>query len=254
MNYKRNIFLVLFLSWFIVTSMVIAIPSVEANSTIVDFGPTPRIPSLEGTISCDDSNLYFTVTVYGQDAADDDYLAFWIDPDYLNKDLSGMSNQFDSPWNEYNKILMLNFFSGTDPKWGDGTGGNCPWGQIVSLPAEVSLTYTDTADGMDWEGTIPLSVLGMSAGDTFGYMFSARIKTVAKYVDGYPEMVYGYTPGWDLRDYNTASLPAPPPPVGGVWVPINKFDLVAPWIGLASLITVAAVSVVYVKRRKKQQN
>lgn len=45
----------------------------------------------------------------------------------------------------------------------------------------------------------------------------------------------------------------PSPPVGGVWVPINKFDLVAPWIGLASLITVAAVSVVYVKHRKKKQ-
>lgn len=42
-------------------------------------------------------------------------------------------------------------------------------------------------------------------------------------------------------------------PVGGVWVPINKFELLAPWIGLASLITVAA-SVVYVKRRKKEQN
>lgn len=47
--------------------------------------------------------------------------------------------------------------------------------------------------------------------------------------------------------------PPPPPPVGGVWVPINKFDLVAPWIGLASSLTVAAVSIVYVKRRKKQQ-
>ena len=44
------------------------------------------------------------------------------------------------------------------------------------------------------------------------------------------------------------------PPVGGVWVSINKFELVAPWIGLVSLITVAAVSVVYVKHIKKQQN
>ena len=45
----------------------------------------------------------------------------------------------------------------------------------------------------------------------------------------------------------------PPIPVGGVWVPINKYDLLAPWIGLASLITVAAASVVYVKHRKKKQ-
>lgn len=39
------------------------------------------------------------------------------------------------------------------------------------------------------------------------------------------------------------------PPVGGIWIPINKFGLLAPWIGLASLITVAAVSVVYVSAR-----
>jgi parallel beta-helix repeat protein len=44
------------------------------------------------------------------------------------------------------------------------------------------------------------------------------------------------------------------PPVGGVWVPINKLELLAPWIGLASLITMVTISVVYVKHRKKQQN
>jgi PKD repeat protein len=48
--------------------------------------------------------------------------------------------------------------------------------------------------------------------------------------------------------------PPLPPPVGGVWVPINKFQLLAPWIGLASVITLAAVSIVYVKHRKKQRN
>jgi len=46
----------------------------------------------------------------------------------------------------------------------------------------------------------------------------------------------------------------PPPPVGGVWVPINKFDLLAPWIGLASLFAcVAVVSAIYVKHRKKEK-
>jgi hypothetical protein len=44
------------------------------------------------------------------------------------------------------------------------------------------------------------------------------------------------------------------PPVGGLWVPINKFELLAPWIGYASVIAVAAASLVYVNRRKKQQN
>ena len=212
---KRKIFSILFALVLVLSfSLVTAVPagvSADGGVVLVDFGPTPRTPSLEGTISQDGSNLNFSVTVYYQDAADDDYLAFWIDPDYLNKDLSGMVNQFDSPWNEHNKLLMLNFYgSNTFPKWGDGSGGNCPWMQgSTSLPPGVSLTYTDTDDGMNWEGTIPFSVLGLSAGDTFGYMFAARIKTDKKYVDGYPERVYGYTPGWDLRDYALVTIPLP---------------------------------------------
>jgi hypothetical protein len=151
------------------------------------------------------------VTVYDQEAADDDYLAFWVDPDYLNKDLSGMSSQFDSPWNEHNKILKLNFFGGPDVEWGDGTGGTCPWSNTTTtLPTGVNLTYTATTDGLDWSGVIPFDVLGISSGDTVGYMFSARIKVgTDKYVDGYPETVYGYTPGWDLRDYATVVVPEP---------------------------------------------
>ncbi len=46
-------------------------------------------------------------------------------------------------------------------------------------------------------------------------------------------------------------------PVGGVWVPVDKFALLAPYIGLASTILVAtaatAIYVKRVKRRKKKQ-
>lgn len=46
-------------------------------------------------------------------------------------------------------------------------------------------------------------------------------------------------------------------PVGGVWVPVNKFGLLAPYIGLASTIVVAAIATtVYAKRvnrRKEKQ-
>ena len=48
-----------------------------------------------------------------------------------------------------------------------------------------------------------------------------------------------------------------PPPVGGIWVPVDKFGLLAPYIGLASTILVAtaatAIYVKRVKRRKKKQ-
>jgi len=48
-----------------------------------------------------------------------------------------------------------------------------------------------------------------------------------------------------------------PPPVGGVWVPVDKLSLLAPYIGLASTIIVAtaatAIYVKHVKRRKEKR-
>jgi hypothetical protein len=50
---------------------------------------------------------------------------------------------------------------------------------------------------------------------------------------------------------------APPPPVGGIWVPVDKLGLLAPYIGLGSTLIVATVATaIYAKRakhRKKKQ-
>ncbi|MGD8507021.1 MAG: PQQ-binding-like beta-propeller repeat protein, partial [Candidatus Bathyarchaeota archaeon] len=47
------------------------------------------------------------------------------------------------------------------------------------------------------------------------------------------------------------------PPVGGIWVPVDRFKLLAPYVGLTSSIVVATVAtaiyVKRVKRRKKKQ-
>jgi hypothetical protein len=47
------------------------------------------------------------------------------------------------------------------------------------------------------------------------------------------------------------------PPVGGIWVPIDKLALLAPYIALASTILAAtaatAILVKHVKSRKKKQ-
>ena len=40
-------------------------------------------------------------------------------------------------------------------------------------------------------------------------------------------------------------------PVGGISIPVNKLELLAPYIGLAILLAVAVISIVYVKRRKR---
>ncbi len=44
------------------------------------------------------------------------------------------------------------------------------------------------------------------------------------------------------------------PPVGGIWVPVDKFGLLAPYIGVASTILVAtAATAIYVKRVKRRK-
>ena len=39
--------------------------------------------------------------------------------------------------------------------------------------------------------------------------------------------------------------------VGGIWIPVDKFELLAPYIGLTILLAVAVVTVAYVKKRKR---
>lgn len=58
---------------------------------------------------------------------------------------------------------------------------------------------------------------------------------------------------WDMAgDYlRYAYREAPPPPVGGFCIPVDKLNLLAPYIGLASTILAAtAATAIYVKRVK----
>jgi parallel beta-helix repeat protein len=41
------------------------------------------------------------------------------------------------------------------------------------------------------------------------------------------------------------------PPVGGIYIPVNKLELLAPYIGLTILLTVAVLTVVYIGKRKR---
>ena len=40
-------------------------------------------------------------------------------------------------------------------------------------------------------------------------------------------------------------------PVGGIYIPVNKLELLTPYIGLTILLAVAVVAVVYVRKRKR---
>jgi len=88
--------------------------------------------------------------------------------------------------------------------------------------------------------TGPRTIVGGDGDDT--YTFKMQIHST------------GATTGWAKLWIDGVQVNPCPPPVGGVWVPINKFELLGPWIGLASLIAAATVSIVYTRYKKKQQN
>jgi len=90
----------------------------------------------------------------------------------------------------------------------------------------------------------------LSVGQTVG--FGLRI-----YVDGtgYPLSAYGLGDILDPSNYANYVIasppPAPPPaPVGGVLVPVNKLDLLAPYLALVGLV--GAVSTVFAIRKKRK--
>jgi len=45
-------------------------------------------------------------------------------------------------------------------------------------------------------------------------------------------------------------VPPPPVPVGGYIVPLNRFELLASWLGLAALASLAGLTVALVRRRR----
>ena len=45
--------------------------------------------------------------------------------------------------------------------------------------------------------------------------------------------------------------PPAPHPIGGIVVPVNKLELLAPWLGLVTLAGLAAVGIVLVRRRRR---
>jgi len=57
----------------------------------------------------------------------------------------------------------------------------------------------------------------------------------------------GDTDDWVIRFMQIS------PPVGGIWLPVNKLELLAPYIGLTILLAVAVTTVVIVKLKKKKQ-
>lgn len=114
---------------------------------------------------------------------------------------------------------------------------------FVSYAREYDIWYRTTVDGGNtWSDYLQLTADTYKDGVPYAALINGEIWVVWQ---------SDRAGNWNIW---TSKLSSPAEPVGGLWVPINKTELLAPWITLASLMTVAAVSVAYVKHRKKQQN
>lgn len=124
----------------------------------------------------------------------------------------------------YNTIQAYGFGSGSPNVWDENypSGGN----------------YWSDYDGTDRYRGCDQNVLGSDGiGDT-PYVIGVNN------VDHYPL----------IKPYGSPQPSHPTQPVGGVYFETNKLELLAPWIILSSMLIVAAISIVYVRHRKKQQD
>jgi len=113
---------------------------------------------------------------------------------------------------------------------------------------ETSLTCKiyDTAASRDAESadehlldTLSLTVDG---DDKFRYVYAC----CSYNLPNTPEM------NLDIECLDLQEIIPTPPPVGGIYIPINKLELLAPYIGVTILIALAVMAIVFFKRKKRK--
>ena len=166
--------------------------------------------------------------------------------------------------------LTANVMAYPDPNWvfyewkldGNHHGTNYSASTTVTMNADHTLNATFNPTllvSVKGSGTVNLS---LSPGPQNDYLLGTVVNATAV-----PNPIWVFD-HWVLDgSYNGTANPrqvtmdAPHnltavfrPPVGGIWVPVDKLALLAPYIGLASTILVAtAATAIYIKRRKKKQ-
>jgi len=107
----------------------------------------------------------------------------------------------------------------------------------------VGLQVKDPVDDVVVSRTLQTNASG-GYNLTFGLLIDAKNGTYIVYVSS------SYK-GETATNNTTFLYGVPSPPVGGIYIPVNKLQLLAPYIGLTILLAVAVVTVGYVKKRKR---
>jgi outer membrane protein assembly factor BamB len=136
---------------------------------------------------------------------------------------------------------------------------------FMQIPYDVTINAHCDTEGVDI--SVPITMDGSPTGYNTPHTFTGLTGTHTFTVpntdpSGHPFKQWSTGETSTTITVNTGGTytayyetPTPPPPgVGGIVIPVDKFALLAPYIGLTSTIIVAAVvSVVYVKRVKRRK-
>jgi len=112
-------------------------------------------------------------------------------------------------------------------------------------------------------GTIKYSCVFVGAAGTPSFNGSGTLAWITFSATNVGSTALNFNTFWTNLYYRNATyMPMGPPlngsvtvgsPVGGIWIPVDKFSLLAPYIALVSTVILAvSISVAYIKHRKKQ--
>jgi hypothetical protein len=118
--------------------------------------------------------------------------------------------------------------------------GDLAWSDGMAIPPDVSPDGIDTVltDSAGNLGPTPVWIPPLTPGE-YDMVFDANRNGV--YDTSIDVVDHSAHPGFVVQ----ASVP-----IGGIIVPVNKLELLVPWLGLAALISLAALGVGLVGRRR----
>lgn len=148
-------------------------------------------------------------------------------------------------------------------RWVTDTNPDFWWNQTwYILWIETNVTVGST---INW-GTTNRTIVGSQILNAAGRYIDCWVTNASYYEDEYALSYYDKISGLEVAyqgfygevyfelNLSGTNIPIDAHAVGGLWVPVNKPELLAPYIGLASTILVAtAATAIYVKHRKKKQ-
>ena len=106
--------------------------------------------------------------------------------------------------------------------------------------------------------SLPLAVVMLAIGAAYAAMLSSSLSDLVNVSDIIKIAVFHHktltlTDSAGVADSVSTSASSPPP-VGGQIIPINKLGLLAPYVGMAAIIVVAATLALVYSRRSESRN